>query len=104
MSLVSGLLNQTVTSISSVSSDGYGDVTETVVYSGTPCRWQESIEQEAQVGGELIRYNIEMWLLPEITIKEKYRVIKDLKTYVVVKAIKRYDLDGNHDHTKVYLE
>ena len=104
MSLISGLINQTVDTIYSITKDGYGDVTTTTLYSDVRCRWQESIEQEVTIGGELIKYNVEMWLLPEITIKESYRISKNSETYVVVKVAKKYDLDGVHDHTKVYLK
>jgi hypothetical protein len=103
MSLIAGLANQQVDSIKSVTFDGYGDSTETTLYTDTSCRWQESIEQTAQVGGEFIKYIVEAWFFPSVEIEEKYRVTKNSKTYVVVKIAKKYDLSGNHDYTKVYL-
>ena len=76
MSLVSGLLNQIVDNIYSVTTDGYGDKTTTTLYSNVSCRWEENVEQEVTIGGELIKYDIKMWVLPEISVKEGYRISK----------------------------
>ena len=103
MSLVSGLLNQIVDNIYSVTTDGYGDKTTTTLYSDVSCRWEENVEQEVTIGGELIKYDIKMWVLPEISVKEGYRVSKNSKTYVVVKTAKKYDINGICDHVEIYL-
>jgi len=106
MSIVGGLLNQEVASICSVSIDGYGDSTKTVLYINTPCRWEEKVDQITTSRGETVAYNAEMWVYPDVTVRKNYRITKDmisLETYIVVGVEKRYNLDGKHDHTKVFL-
>ena len=95
MSLVSGLLNQNITSISSFTKDVYNDKTYTVMYSDTPCRWQESTEMESLPTGEVITYTVKIWLFPEIEIKKGHRITKDNKNYTVMKINKKYDIDGD---------
>lgn len=103
MSIISGALNQTIDSIKSVTSNEYNDKTLTVVYSDVRCRWQEKITQVVNSIGEEVTSKVQVWILPTITIKEGYRIVKDSITYVVVAYEKEYDLNGIHDHTKCYL-
>lgn len=106
MSLVHGMLNQTVASICSVTIDGYGDATKSVVHTSVPCRWQEKRDQITTSEGEVVMYRTEMWVDDEITIEEDFRITKDTADsdiYIVVGYEKRYGLDGKHDHTKVFL-
>lgn len=103
MSLVSGLLNQNVSGIYSVSKDGYSDVTTTLKYSNVACRWQEKVEQVLNSGGELTDTKVQMWVEPNIVADIDYRVEKDSKTYVIIAVQKQYDLGGIHDHTKLFL-
>lgn len=110
MSLISGLLNQTVTSISSVSKDEYGDSTETVLHSNVSCRWEDKIVKLIRNNNENVRDNAdiiearsEMWVENDITINYNYRVLKNGKKYVVVEFKEGIDINGQHDHTKVWL-
>jgi len=103
MSLVTGLLNQNITSISSYSKDVYGDKTYTVIYQDVPCRWQEILEQELLPTGESITYTIIVWFYPDISIRRGYKIIKDSTNYIVQKISVKYDLDGNADHIQGFL-
>ena len=103
MSIVAGLLNQTIDSIKSVTIDGYGDTTAVTLYTYQPCRWQESVKQTTDSTNEEVTSTVEMWLFPDITIKENYQVVKDGVTYKVINVSKKYDIDGVHDFTKVLL-
>lgn len=104
MSLVSGLLNQTLTSISKVTEDGYGDNTYTVTYTDIPCKFIEGVEHKISPTGETIIYNAKLFLYSNIIIKEEYRVVYNSKTYTVQKVGMKYDLDGNQSHIECYLK
>ena len=103
MSLVTGLLNQTITSISSYSKDVYGDKTYTVIYQDVPCRFQEILEQELLPTGESITYTVKVWLYPDILIRRGYKVIKDSTNYIIQKISIKYNLDGKADHIECFL-
>ena len=103
MSIISGLLNQTIDYISSVTSDEYNDKTTTVLYNDIRCRWQEKVSMVVNAIGEEVTSKIQVWIMPDISITEGYRVVKDDVTYVIVGYEKRYDINGNHDHTAIFL-
>ena len=104
MSLVAGLLNQSITGIYRVSTDGYGDTSTTIVHSNVQCRWEEIVSEISTKSGDSKKYKVTMWVMPDITIKEGYQVVKDSETYIVIDAQKQYGIDGVHDHTEVFLE
>ena len=104
MSLVSGLLNHEITSISSTAKDRYGDTTPTVVYENVKCRWQEIIAKDVSTNAIVKDYNAEIWLLPNYTIEEDYEIVYSSKTYKVVSVSPKYDLSGNADHMKVLVK
>jgi len=103
MSFVSGLLNQTVTGIYSVSKDRYGVSTSTLSASNVSCRWQEKINKVLASSGESVVSTIECWLEPSVTISETYEIVKDSRTHKVVALTKHYSLEGSHEYTKAYL-
>ncbi len=108
MSLVSGLLNQTITSIYSTATDGYGVKTQTLVYSTVACRWQEKIGLVIDKNNEEKQYTVEAWvdtthIDTTITINVDYDIVFGEETYVVIGTEKRYDINGVWDHTKLYL-
>lgn len=104
MSLVDGLLNQTVDTIYSVSKDRYGDVTKSSEYTNEKCRWQNKIGRLVNTQGEDINYEVEVWLSKEHTdIRNDWRVVKDSKEYQVKAYAHLHDLMGNLDHIKLYL-
>ena len=103
MSLISGLLNQTIDTVYSITLDGYGDSTRTIVYRDVPCRWIETIKVIADKEARLRQARVEVWILPDYDIKSTYEIVKDSETYKIVGIEKRYTLSGVHDHTKLYL-
>jgi len=103
MSLVSGLLNQNIDSISSVSLDGYGDSTPTIVYSNVPCRWEEKVERVISPTLGIMESSVSVWLLPVYEVEYNYVIIKGSETYKMVSREYKYDITGRHDHTKLYL-
>lgn len=104
MSLVTGLMNQTIDTISSVSRNAYNKETLTTVYSDVPCRWQEStIRKQANIA-ETLDFSIIVWLEPDYTIESSYIVTKDSKNYKIKRINKHYDLAGVLDHISLYLE
>lgn len=103
MSLVSGLLNQTIDSIYSTTKDGYGDLTRTLVYSDIPCRWQEKVNHVVGIKGEIVESRVDVWIEPSYTISESYEVVKSSEIYKVIAKEIRYDLSGNADHIRLYL-
>ena len=110
MSLISGLLNQTVTSISSVSKDAYGDDTKTVLHSNVACRWEDKIvklvtnnNNNVRDNADIVEARSEMWVENDISIDYNYVVVKDSKNYIIIEYKEGIDLSGKHDYTKVWL-
>jgi len=103
MSLISGLLNHTIDYIKSVSLDGYGDETTSIVYSDVPCRWVDSVKVITDRDARLRQVRAEVWILPEYEVQSTYEIVKDSETYKIVGIEKRYTLSGEHDHTKLYV-
>ena len=103
MSLVAGLLNQTIDTIYSTTKNGYGDLTKIVVYTDVPCRWQEKVTNVINPKGEIVESRVNVWLMPSYTINEDYEIYKGSATYKVIAKEICYDLSGNADHIKLYL-
>lgn len=103
MSIVTMFLRNTITSISSTTSDAYNDKTETVVYTNVPCRWEEVMMETAKIDGMEKEFGIRCWILPSYDIKSGYRVKYNGVTYEVVGFEKYTDVTGKHDHTVMYL-
>lgn len=103
MSLISGLCDQTIDYIYSISIDGANDKTRTEVYKDVPCRWNEKVNLITTADAEIRQSRVEAWLLPEYTIDEGYEFVKDGDTYKVIGRDNKYDLNGIKDHVKVYL-
>lgn len=103
MSLVAGLLNQTIDYIYSISVDRASDKTRTEIYKDVSCRWNERVNLITTADAKVKQSNVEVWLLPEYTIDEDYEIVKDSKTYIVIGREDKYDLNGIKDHVKVYL-
>ncbi len=49
-------------------------------------------------------YKIEAWIDNHYTIDQDYEIKKGSRTYRVIKFVDAYDLSGNKDHIKLYLE
>ena len=103
MSIVAGLLNQNIDYIYSITKDGWGSITQTIVYSEVPCRWIEKIGKVITVEQEEKTYSVEVWLTPNYTISYGYEFYKGSETYKVILIEKKYDIVGTWDHTKVFL-
>jgi hypothetical protein len=104
MSLIDGMINQTIDTISSVSRNAYGKETLTTVYSDVPCRWQESTVRSHTILAEKLDYDITVWLLPTYNILSSYIVTKDSQDYKIVKIRKHHALSGELDHISLLLK
>ena len=102
MSLVSGLLNQTV-SVYSVTTDGYGDNVRTLVYSSLPCRLQNKIEVVLSKEGTEKPSKAQLWYEPEYTINDNYQIYTGSEYYMIISKEAKIDLSGTTDHYKLYL-
>jgi len=103
VSLLDGLANQTIDTISSVTRDAYSKETLTTVYLNVPCRWQESTVRSQSILSEKLDYDIIAWIAPTYTILSSYIVTKDSENYKIVKIRKHYDLAGTLDHISLLL-
>ena len=103
MSLVTLFLRNTITTISSTTTDAFNDATLSTVYEAVPCRWEEVMTEEAKVSGMTKEFGVRCWLLPTFDIKSDYVFLYNGQTYEVVGQEKYLDLSGKHDHTVVYL-
>jgi len=103
MSLISGLLNQSLNYVYEVTLDGYGDSTRKIIYKDVPCRWVETIKVIADRNANLRQARVEVWILPDYDIKSDYEIEYNNEIYKIVALEKRYTLSGEHDHTKLYL-
>ena len=103
MSLFSFTFNQIISTIYSVTRNVYGDSTQTEVYSDVPCRWQEKQETIVDKDKKILEVTASAWIDSGYTIKYDYEVVKDSEMYKVVGIEKRYDIEGNIDHIKLYL-
>ena len=103
MSLISAFVNNTITTISSATTDAYNDKTLTMVYENIPCRWEEAMNETAKVNGMMVEFGVRCWLLPSYEIKSDYHFLFEGNSYEVVGLEKYRDVSGKHDHTVVYL-
>ena len=104
MSLISELVNQTISYIYSIAEDQYGDKTETSIYTDVPCRFQKTTEKVTNEAGEEVLSSAQVWLLPTYTnINANCHVKIGTRTYRVLTIDEKYDLDGIMDHMKVFL-
>jgi len=103
MGLADGLFNQTVTSISSITRNTYGDPAASLLYSNTKCRWQGKIGVVFSKTTEERSYQVEMWVASSCQIDVDYQVEKDSEKYIVVGVLPAVSLEGTLDHKKVFL-
>ena len=104
MSLINGLVNQTIDSIVTTTSDGYGDKTQTTIYENVPCRWQDKIERITNNNNEEVTTTVKVWLLPSYSgILYTYQILQNSVTYNIQLIDNNYDLDGELDHIVLYL-
>lgn len=106
--LISGLLNQEITTISSTTKDGYGRATKTAVYSDVKCRWQEGFQEVLDKNGAQVLAKIEVWLPDKIddelvTIAIDYIFLYGNVEYKVITFSNHYDILGAREFVKVYL-
>lgn len=105
MSLLSGLINQTLQKISSITKDAYNNEVKTIVYENIPCRFQMAQSRKQGVVVEAISYTAKVWLYPEYdNIEKDYVVTQDDKDYKILKIEKHYSLGGDLDHISLILE
>lgn len=103
MGIADGMFNQTVTSISAVTLNKYGDRTASLLYSNQACRWQGKSGVVYSKATEEKSYEVEMWVASTCKIDTDYEVVKNNETYIVVGVFPEYSLEGVQDHKKVFL-
>jgi hypothetical protein len=106
--MISDLLKQTVTTISSVSRDGYGTVTKTTVYSNIECRWEEKFQMVLNKEGNEVMSQIECWLPTEIqgsatSIDTDYVFTFGGTDYTVLAYSNNYNIRGEREYVKAFL-
>lgn len=104
MSLVTGLLNQTINTIYSTTLNKYSDRVQTIVYSNVRCRWEEKTSVIVGKDAQEKVAKINVWILPQYTILEDYEIKKGGKTYKIIGVEDRIDLGGDKDHIRLWLE
>ena len=104
MSIISGFLNQTISIVSSVATDKYGDIVKTTKYTNVPCRWQEGLKVVSDTLKHVKEFSIEVWISSDYTVTYTDVITYSSSDYAIIDIIKRYDLDGNLDHYQLVLE
>lgn len=106
--MIADLLKQTVTTISSVSRDGYGTITTTPVYSNVECRWEEKFQLVLNKEGNEVMAQIECWLPTQIegsatSIDTDYVFLFGGAEYTVLAYSNNYNIRGQREYVKAYL-
>jgi hypothetical protein len=109
MSVVTGLLNQTITTISSVVLDGYGAQTKTSVYTNMICRWEENFQTVLDKEGQEVIAKIEAWLPNTfnndvVSIDINYIFLYNSIEYKVIAHNNHFNLLGEREYIKVFLK
>ena len=109
MSIVTGLLNQTITTVSSIVIDGYGAKTKTTAYSNVPCRWQEKFQTILDNKGQEVLARIEVWLPntfnnSTISIDIDYIFLYNSIEYDVIAYVNHINMSGEREYIKVFLK
>ena len=107
-SIVSGMLNQEITAISTTSRDGYGRVTKTQLYTDIPCRWQEMFQIILDKAGLETVAKIQSWIPDEyegevLDVESDFVVTFNGADYVVITTENRYNILGEREYIKLYL-
>jgi len=104
-SLISGLANQTIDKISSVTRDGFGDEVKETVWENVPCRFEISTTRSVGGNVERLSYTARAWLYPDYEdIAKEYIITKDDEDYKIQNIEKYYNLEGELDHIVLVLE
>lgn len=104
MSLVAGLLNQSIDLISSVTIDGWGDITKLSKYSDVPCRWEEVEGTVLNRENEEVIYKVAVWLENNMDdIDYDWIITKNDRDYRILSIQNEYDLGGDLDHILIFL-
>jgi hypothetical protein len=104
-SLLSGMLNQTIDKISSITRDAYGDITKSTVWENVPCRFEISTLRTQGTTTEVLSYRARAWLYSDYSdIAKEYIVTKDSEDYKIAAIEKHYNLEGELDHIVLVLE
>lgn len=104
MSLVAGLLNQTLDTIYETTTNAYNDKTLTSKYTDVACRFQKTKRRMTDNSGENVTVLGEIWLEADYSdIDYNWVVEKDSKKYYIADIEFNYDLSGNLDHIVLYV-
>ena len=108
MSIVTGLLKQTITTVYSTTRDGYGAVTKTTAYSDVACRWQEKFQYVLDSKGQEVLARIQVWLPnthngSTISIDIDYVFLYNSVEYTVIAYSNHFNIHGEREYIKVFL-
>jgi len=108
VSIVDGILNQTLTSISSTTRDGYGRVVSTELYTSIPCRFQSRFDLVLDKTGQESVSKAQIWIKDsidgeDITVDVDYICVYGGINYTVMAYEYHYNLMGEVEYIKLYL-
>jgi hypothetical protein len=95
--------HQSITSISSVTRDKWGDTTTTSVYTNVSCRFTYDVARTRGITEDQ-PVDALAYINPSYTIQPDYLVVFSGSNYRVIKVFHEYDLFGNIDHIKLTLK
>jgi len=101
--MISPLLRQNCSSVCSPSEDKYGDVVYTTTLENQKCRFVNKPLVVFSPTGAMEIARAQMWLKPDVTIEEQYRVRYENDNYEIVGISKERDLSGKLMYLKVLL-
>jgi hypothetical protein len=108
-SIISDLLTHTITTISSITVDGYGTKTKTTVYTDVKCRWVDKYQNVLDREGNEVVSRAEVWLHDShkgetTTITPEYILTFGGTDYTIIAVQNNYDLLGARHHIKLFLK
>lgn len=103
-SFVDAFLKQTITSISTVSTNGYGETSFTSAYTTVKCRFQGITRQLVNAAGEQVLARVEIWLKTGYNLHAGDKIIYEGDSYYIINFSTKYDLFGQAEYIKCYLQ
>ena len=101
--MISPLLRQNCSSVCSPSEDKYGDVVYTTTLENQKCRFVNKPLVVFSPTGAMEIARAQMWLKPDVSINEQFRVRFDGENFEVLSVEKNYDITGKLMFLKVNL-
>ena len=106
MSLIAPFIHQTLTSISSVSEDKYGDTTASVLYTSVPCRVEKTVLKIYDRNANIKDSKFTVFVTSAYSnIDYNYEVIYNGNTYKIVDIDENYGIaTGSLDHIEFKMK